>query len=313
MINGIDFKKIVPSEIVRNNMDFDKIGDVGIATLIENKIYKRYEKMEMFECILKQTDNETLKKEISDYISDEKYKYNALTNNDGSFVYVLHLYHNDEDIIYGCFNSFEDAYRYAVHSKNKCSIEKRPILGMGNHKVYDSADLGEKPLYDGDHDRDGEEVVLADIDEDGLIAYIYLEDCPCVTHDFSESLLYSYVEIYNPFDKGDIVTKAEDKSFIGVVSISQETWKEEMERIKRHDQVYNSDFGDEVLLVHEISEEGYVSHHHICPTELEFADLKNYDSAQAQFVEAVSSVEKGRPDLQWMMMCYDSLAYLRKE
>ena len=313
MINGINFKKLVSSEIVRNHMDFEKISDVGIATLIEHKIYKRYEKMEMFECILKQTNNEALQKEISDYISGENYKYDVLTNNDGSFVYVLYLYPDAEDITYGCFHSFEDAYRYAVHVKDKCTIEKRPIFGIGNNKVCDSNGLGEKPLYDGEHDCDGEEVVSADVDENGLISCIYMKDCPYEIYDPSERLLYSYVEIYNPFDKGDIVTKAEDKSFIGVVSTSQETWNEEKERIRRHDQKFNLDFGDEVLLVHEISEEGYVNHHHICPTELEYADLENYDICHAQFVEAVSSVEKGRPDLQWMMMCYDSLAYLRKE
>ena len=56
-----------------------------------------------------------------------------------------------------------------------------------------------------------------------------------------------------------------------------------------------------------------VSRDHICPTELEFANLEDYDSDLVQFLEAVSSTEKNAYSIQWMMMCYDKLAGRRQE
>lgn len=84
MIKGLDYEKLISSKIVRDNMDLDNIDDVAVATLIENKYFMRDENMKMFELVMNQTDNEALKKEISEYLEYEMYMYDVLTGkNDG--------------------------------------------------------------------------------------------------------------------------------------------------------------------------------------------------------------------------------------
>ena len=68
MIKGIDYEKLIPSKIVRDNMDLNKLDSVAIATLIEHKYIKRAEKMKMFELVMEQTDNEALRSELNDYL-----------------------------------------------------------------------------------------------------------------------------------------------------------------------------------------------------------------------------------------------------
>ena len=310
MIKGINFEKLIPSKIVRDNMDLSMLDDVAVATLIEHKYLKRDEKMKMFEIVMNQTDNEALKKEIKDYLMDEKYMYDILSQkNDGNYTYVLMIEEVNDKYCYGCFHEFDDAYRYAVQAKECCRIEKRPVLGLGDNKVYSESELGKKSLIDGD------EIGAVQMCGNGEISYIWLRTHNYKKDPYVESLLCSYVDIYNPFDRGDIVTKAEDKSYVGVVATTKAVWNEEMERIKKRDpdNMFNPDFTDEVVIVDEISEEGYVSHDHICPTELEFANLEDYDSDIVQFLEAVSSTEKNDYSIQWMMMCYDKLAARRQE
>ena len=310
MIKGLDYEKLIPSKIVRDKMDLDNMDDVAVATLIENKYFMRDENMKMFELVMNQTDNKALKKEINEYLKYEIYMYDVLTGkNDGNYIYMLMVEEKNDEYCNGCFFEYEDAYRYAVHTKENCRIEKRPILGMGNNKVYPDSELGDEPLLDSKHYNDGNEIGAVEIDVDGEIEYIWLADYKC-EKDYDESLFYSYVDIYNPFERGDIVTKTEDKNYVGVVATTKKVWDEEMERIKKHDpdKSFNPDFTDEVIIVDVISEEGYVGHDHICPTELEFAKEEDYDHEHYQFMEAVSSMEKNDDSLQWMMMCYDKLA-----
>lgn len=314
MIKGIDYEKLIPSKIVRDNMDIEGIDDTAVASLIEYRYLKRAEKMKMFELVMNQTHNAALKSEINDYLNGEKYMYDVLAGkNDGSYIYILVIEEETDEYCNGCFYEYEDAYRYAVHAKENCRIEKRPVLGLGSNKVYPDSELGDKPLIGSKHSGDGDEIGTVKIDENGEIKYIWLCDYKC-GKDPDESLFYSYVDIYNPFERGDIVTKTEDKNYVGVVATTKKAWNEEMKRIKKHasDESFNPDFTDEVIIVDVISEEGYVSHDHICPIELEFANKEDYNHEHYQFMEAVSNMEKNDFSIQWMMMCYDQLVKHRE-
>lgn len=314
MIKGLDYEKLIPSKVVRDNMDFDGLDDIAVVTLIENKYFKRAEKMAMFELVMNQTDNEALKNEINNYLNDEKCIYDELTQkNDGNYIYLLIVEEEKDEYCNGCFYEYEDAYRYAVHTKECCRIEKRPILGMGDNKAYSDSELGEKPLIKSRHYEDGDELGTIKLDENGEVKYIWLSDYSSEKESW-ERLLHSYVDIYNPFERGDIVTKAEDKSYVGVVATTKKVWDEEMDRIKKHnhDDMFNLDFTDEVIIVDEVSNEGYVGHNHICPTELEFANEEDYDHEHYQFMKAVSNMEKNDYSIQWMMMCYDKLVARRE-
>ena len=90
MIKGLDYEKLIPSKIVRENMDLENVDDVAVATLIQNNYFRRDEKLTMFELVLDQTDNEDLKKEISEYLEYEMYMYDVLTGkNDGNYIFML--------------------------------------------------------------------------------------------------------------------------------------------------------------------------------------------------------------------------------
>lgn len=112
------------------------------------------------------------------------------------------------------------------------------------------------------------------------------------------SLLYSYVEIFNPFERGDIVYRVGAPNDIGIVITSQRKWMANRNNYK--------DFNDDLIKVDFILADGSVRNAEICPVNLDFVqpgcELPQYD-----YLKSLHNLIKGNGNIKMVTECYNEL------
>ncbi len=316
----VDFEVLIPSKEVREQMTLQKLTDVELASLINNEYRDWEERISLLEKLMAETVDEALAVQISMFVRKEKETLRIIRDNGNKdCVYALTINeYDDENEEYGLFVDYETAVRYGKISGFSFSIEKRPVLGLGEHKTYSSEELGVNPLTHGEHNDDGQEIGYISFAKNGRIEYLYLreefaEGTGRETDEVGKDLLNHYVDVYNPFDAGDIVQMVDNDTFLGVVVTSNEEWNEYHMRAlgkAENPKGFTYDYSDVQIIVDEVDEVGYTNHRHVSPARLMKADEKNSDS-RWDLVSAMSSVSKGTGDYQWLLMNYDPFVMKR--
>ena len=115
-------------------------------------------------------------------------------------------------------------------------------------------------------------------------------------NDFSR--LYSYVDIFNPFERGDIVCRVDDYEKIGIVITSQKIWQSK--------KMKHTDFSDDLIKVEFISKSAKIKNVSICPVNLEYVNPK-CNLPQYDFLKSVSNLIRGNGDVDMLLQCYSEL------
>ncbi len=322
--NEVDFEILIPSKEVRQHMSLQNLNDVELASMINNE-YRDWEtKISLLEKLKDETKDDDLSDQIALFVRKENESLKIIRENPNKdCVYALTIdEYDDVNDEYGLFADYDTALRYGLKSGFAFFIEKRPVLGVGENKTFSEEELGLDPLTDGAHDDDGEEIGCIAFTKTGKIRYIYLRDKyldeimdETDYMDDDEDLLNHYVDVYNPFDAGDIVQMVGDDAFLGIVVTSKEKWNHfHMMALGKAENPngISFDYSDVQIVVDEVDEMGYTNHHHISPAKLIKVDETNAGKDDRwELVNAMSSVSKGKGDYQWLLMNYDPLVMKR--
>ena len=106
------------------------------------------------------------------------------------------------------------------------------------------------------------------------------------------------MDIFNPFERGDIVCRVEDREDIGIVITSQRIWQS---RKMKH-----TNFSDDLIKVEFISKSTRIKNVSICPINLEFVDPK-CNLPQYDFLKSISNLMRGNGEVDMMLRCYKEL------
>lgn len=279
--------ELIPSKDVRKYIeqtgrtftDFEKAAILYQLNLPFEKMQSELKR------IMETTDDEMLKQQISERIEYNLSCVNYFKDNTEGYIYAVQSYEYEEPYISGYFSNPDLAYSHGKKKKCKFDIEKYPIIGANgaepfkprayiNPYLFDSV---EPEKYIEEQEYDGEYIASFHFNEDGIL----LDFCSSEM-EYANQKVYlrvenfdpsrfenTYLDVPNPFEKGDIVKLTTDGSY-GIVDTSQEEWNRYNEKIKLSEY---ADFVDSTITIKFISEDGSVDHEHINPMFLEKCEL----------------------------------------
>ncbi len=276
-VNMIEF---IPSKDVRDYIietgrqftDFEK------AALLYHLELSFYERQEQLQKIAETTDDSNLKEQILERIEMDTTCIDMFTKCNQGFVYAVVRYRYDEPDICGYFGSVDLAYKHGMKQGCRFDIDKFQIVGFSDSEIIlpkgywnpylspskEFAECVDEMEYDGDA------IATLSYDKGGILLDYYSQelrssDDELLYHFFSPMRFENaYVDIPNPFEKGDrvkVVTTGEQ----GIVVTSQQQWEMFSEKVMLGT-LY--DFFDVCITV-DFEEDGQCNREHICHLFLE--------------------------------------------
>lgn len=129
--------------------------------------------------------------------------------------------------------------------------------------------------------------------------------------DFNEYLEYAFIEVPNPFERGDIIRLVGSEDY-GIVETTQKQWKKDLVKYQsdeRQQKGLCEDFSDVQIRVVFLDNDGAFSHAHINPIDLELYQPKGDwmdGSPMDKLLLCISDLYRGESSL-------DELYYFTKE
>lgn len=204
---------------------------------------------------LRDSTDDVLKEKLTHYLNSEERELQELKENgDRCYIYVLKIKDNAKEDYYteGYFFDYEAAYEYGLkdHETYSFKIDKCPIHGTRISEQYaDKWYSGYAASY----------IVF----KDGEMYRFHSEHS-----DYDFKYFEFYFEVPNPFEQGDTV-KIINSECCGVVSTSQESWAEDVER-RLSGKISYSDYTDILVSVSFPYKNGCLNDYdHISPLHLE--------------------------------------------
>lgn len=271
---------LIPSKDVRNYIieTGRKFTDFEKAAILYYLELPFYEKQEQLQKIADATDDSNLRAQIAERIEIDTACINMFIKCNQGFMYAVVRYRYDEPDICGYFGSVDLAYKHGMKQGCKFDIKKFQIMCFDDSDVilpkcyrnpYLSLSKEFAECFD-EMEYDGDAIATLSYDEDGILLDYYSQelrssDAELLYHFFSPMRFENaYVDIPNPFEKGDrvkVVTTGEQ----GIVITSQQEWAFE-QALVASGIVY--DFFDVCITV-DLEENGQCNREHICHLFLE--------------------------------------------
>lgn len=225
------------------------------------------------------TNNTELKKQILMRIDFENLKLNTfkmnelfdITNN--RKVKYLYLGYNDDSCLIGTFQNADIAEKtvcaYVKNNNQKVTIEKHPLIEDNsiiyepNHSIqWNPHFFGNEEKYNELSRYNGNPFSQIDYSADGKMMNCWSIELlkENVIDKFDNKRFENrYVELYMPFDKGDIVKDIVTDQYY-IVSTSCKEWNDFQNKIKQGSYV---DYCDSTITLYQLAENGYWSHAHL--------------------------------------------------
>ena len=295
----IDWKILIPSKDVRELMETDghTFTDFEVATLIFNGMQTYDEKRASLGELAETTTDMNLKAMIDRRLAYEDEEIAFFEEEKEGFVYLLNSCEFEpEDCYCGCFANAKLALEYGCKLGFDFSIEKHVVIGSKHNdypkkRVYTNPylqELKDWTSYVKEYESHDTVVAKFHYNKEGKLLYFAAD----IERDLAEELemLFSparfenaYMEIPNPFERGDIVSVVgTDRQ--GIILTSQAEWEDY--KVRMH-QMTGKDFIDASITVDFLYEDGEFSHEHINPIFLEKVETdkatllaKKYHSGQ---------------------------------
>lgn len=259
-----DLEKLIPSKDVRKYIEETHSGFTPTeeATLIYLSRTIDYDsKIELLRNISKNINDENLKKEIEERTSLMNKVKNKFLQKEPDCFYKLAYYYNwdkswiEYNEIFTTFESVKNYVEKEIQEDNwleesplKLKIEKWYIKDGKDEYIYGIFDLNFNLL----------KIRIANITE--------LED--------KKDFTYKYVEIPQPFRRGDLVKDITNNNvYIITYPLDEEDYKKDVERNKELKQKDDIDVSDIDLCVEKLDEGGF-NEGHLYPPNAEFVDVK---------------------------------------
>jgi len=251
-----DLENIVPSIHARNVLhgkyiftDFEK------ASLIWNHpLTTRVDKLNALEELADSTANQTLRKQISARIRYEDAAFKSFIENDKcNYIYVVF---DEERTASGYLSSYELARQFGIDMckeyEMKCfSIEKQFFFG--------------KSEYTAEEKYDGRECASCSFNARGELKSFYSNEVRSRVNVNDNVRFESRFFKIPPVVEAGTVARIIGEDTLVVTEDSNSDWKLYMEQA---DEDYY-DFSDIQMVVHELCDDGTLSHHHVNPLYLE--------------------------------------------
>ena len=287
----IELATLIPSQDVRKyimNIGWN-FSDRETATLLINgySCSRPIEKMfSGLRILYNETSEQEIRAQIGEYLDRIGCAYQDFQKNEEkNFIYILKMQDIENKETYyprihpnGYFFDFEMACEYGRKEKVPFQISKHLVGAPGLLEQYED---GEYCNYETDYllfNREG-------------IAYFFSSQLSDASNDtMEECFVNAFVEIPNPFDRGDIVRFVGEEEY-GIVETSQKCWKEDVERHRKNGWKMKLtiggdnglceiplEFGDDRIRVAFLNDDGTFSHRHIHLIDLERYQLKINES-----------------------------------
>ena len=300
-------ERIVPSKDVRELMqkegcvftDFEK------ATLIFNGICLYDEKRTLLKELMESTTDYALYEMLRKRIGWEEEDLRSFEEDCKGCVYILNSREfAPEDFYCGVFANAKLAHEAGQRLGQKFCIEKHLIIGLdgaqprkekgySNPYVFDTKDASE--LVE-EYSTTNSEVMRTYYNKDGVLEYYAggqeRDDIEMLDMLFNPRRFENaYIEMPNPFEKGDrVCVVGSDK--VGTVATSQQEWADYKVLMNKTEA---KDFIDASITVNFSLENGETTHEHINPIFLERVETENVEQEKT-VQEKVASVDSIDPD-----------------
>ncbi len=268
MKTAIDLAMLIPSQDVRKHiLDLGwTFSDSNTATLLLNGYSSNRPIEKMFSglrTLCSQTTDKELQSQIERYLDRVGGAYEKFQKNkEKQYVYVLKVQNQEtEDTSYrnihpsGYFSDFEMACAYGRREKRPFRISMLPVDDPNLLEYYEA---GAYCDY---------EIAYLDFNKNGVPYYFsgqLRESSDDMLHERFEN---AFVEIPNPFDRGDIV-KIVDEEEYGIVETRNKRWQEDLDRYRQQNWK-EIEFGDDRIRVVFLDKDGTFGHRHIQPMDME--------------------------------------------
>lgn len=297
MNDYIEYEKIVPSKAVRTMMKSINLDDRSIVSLIMNGYFTWNERIEMLKLVEKSTSDSELRTILKEYIVfQDSILNNMMHNKEGDYLYTLFAHDGIGDQ-YRFFSRFDTALKYGSMVEKSFDIV---IIKMSNIDIIN--DIEENRIKNSDEDEFNDfdyEYGRMRFNEKGeLTNLIPGSEYKIADNQKDFSLLFSFVDIFNPFERGDIVCRVENHNEIGIVITSQRIWQSK--------KANHNDFNDAMIRVDFISPNAEVKNVSVCPINLEFVG-KDCNLLQYDFLKSISNLIRGNGNVGMMLECYKEL------
>lgn len=271
-----------------------KFTDSQLATLIFNS---RYSYNEIYASLLElaaQTNDMDLKEQIRRRTEEMSREWKAFTTNKGNAIYLLKYYEESDKEYWeqGYYLAFEDACAVGALFGDKYEIHK--------HKLFSNHSEATKEFLENEFIQS--ELGRASYLKDGSLFCLWTREYKGDT-DAEQLFQWQYVPIKYPFRKGDIVQNVLTGE-IGVMN-GAATDEEMEERLKMRTE--HGDISDATVFVEFLNDDGDFYHEHVCPTELDFFDMEQYEGKKKAVLFHASIVVRGHGSLEYLDMLREEL------
>lgn len=303
MINFIE------SEDIRNYLEQEKyeFSDFEKAALIyNNDKLSLQEKETILIDIMKNTDDDELKKQIEIRISNNKKIIEKIEESDEGFFFILVI--NDElgEEEKGYFTSYEVAKKYGESFKSKYGIYKKSIV---TQKEMLSEDIECKKI----EKFNASSVSGIYFNEKGEITDFWSEEidiCRDLQWLKGNRFENTYISLPHPFRRGDIV-RVIGTDELGIVS-EFSTTEEWIEYDKWAKSLGNKvDWTEVSITVDLLLEDGSFVHNHINPTNLEYVKLSD-DDKRKEILMAGRNLLIGKIGLEEFTETYEEYKEIKR-
>ena len=302
----LDFiSKDVRAYMAKSNLEFT---DFEKAALIYHAGFPVLKRLELLEKLAEETQDETLKDQISTWLTYEREDLEAFWNNAEGYVYAVEVGEGCDSRICGYFATADLAYAHGMMQECEFEIEKYLIVGFNGQEAKKEKGYFNPNLMNVQDIKECiteldwfDSEVTAKYDKDGTWLHFYSGE---IERSDEEEIRMSYdlslfqnafIAVPNPFERGDIVRSTMNHAKHGVIEISQQEWKEYLERTKSWGRE-SLDFYESGITVEFLQENGHLMHSHVSPAFLEKYDPQEGDEDCAILAD-IKSVLLGECEL----------------
>lgn len=278
---------LIPSKDVRDYCKTigHEFSDFEKATIIYNSRMTEEEKSKALKELADVTNDEKTKTQIYERLEFDAKKLATFTYNCGDYIYAVVI--EEDEAVNGYFSVFDLAVKFGRNQNNKFRISKYKI--MGKELLISGNLIGE-----------------IDFNEKGKIISLWSNEIPEEEAKFGcenvQRFESRYIDIPNPFERGDIVQILTNGS-VGIVETFRKDWEKNMEMITNGVFV---DWTDVSITVTYLLDKGGICHSHINPIYLEKIDSWPNEK-QWRFIQQASCLAKGEGSLDYFVSLYDEL------
>ena len=315
--------ELIPSEYVRNYAE--ELGwefsDLDKAALTYHLGLPFEDEIQALKDLKEDLKDENVIAQIDDFVERETTSLASLKASGDDFVFCTTYYNGlyDENTECGHFHTWEDAHARGVMLNKPFKISKylvmsfvsadnKRIVGFRNPRFYDEEAAFEEIISKADDDG---KIGTADFSESGVLLRFWNSELQPKTKDdiarhFDTSLFENaYVDLPNPFERGDIVEVITDGAgrgaYHGVIDTSQDEWEEYRKRV---DNLPEVDFFDSGITIQILFEDRQIGHTHIPPTILRPYTPPD-DDPDKEMLELMSTIMSGKGSLEHFLMVYE--------